>query len=748
MIRLTMSVYAALSALSLSAALYEEDFTTSDKLPPSIGTNGGRASLFTENGNWNRCGKLEIIRATTNKAGQVTVSASAWIGNEPGKNGFVVKPDTEYRFSLSVSGKADNVNVEFIEWTGPDTWKDMKQRPTTIGTVKVHATWNTLRGTFRTSAKAQRAALHLQLYSSQAYGPLRHRIGDYVLFDNVLIEESPKKDIAALAARLGTPFAVARVSPTDPMGLPFLPDALFDAAPEAFRLVAAVNETKALPIAVANLTDRPADYRLVLETDGEKDRVEQDMFYRYNGARGLRGFPTRQITIRHAVAIKDSDGENPGAVLDPLPKMDEAGTLTVPAREARLVWFDFDTTDVKPGVYAGHLRILPLLERGDWKSTGGFDNRTYVGPARDYPVELRVLPIELPKEPPIPYGYFQNAVTEPMFQLMYDLGMREAGISPYAFGFAREGAGTDFTKLRPNCERGLQNIRDELAWAKARGSKLTFFIGFSAYDSLGDVLAGRKFKDKAEHAEEFVRWLKAVKEILNGLGVPDSDWGVETWDEIVSSRIEEACAVHAKVKAALPSVRLFVTLGAQGIQNEGLEGLEKLAKVTDGWILWDYGYFSRPDHRAFFARERAAGKHVSHYTCSTKTGMLTSDRYRGYRQRSWLAAANKLTGHNLFWFSDAPGGYGAQDWKVVPWGQIAYRVFDEFIPSVRAFAYREGQTDLRYLEALRQIRKNDKETKEFLESAPRKVIYDYSHDRNMADKMRKEAAKRILNQEK
>jgi hypothetical protein len=300
--------------------------------------------------------------------------------------------------------------------------------------------------------------------------------------------------------------------------------------------------------------------------------------------------------------------------------------------------------------------VLPLSERGEWISTGGYDRSRYAGAAKDYPVTLEVLPISLPKDPPVPAGFFQLAQNEKMFEAMLSLGTREMGITPYAFGFVRTGAGTDFTRLTEGSRRRIANVRDVLGWAARRGVRLTWFIGFSAYRSLGGVLGERKFASREEHTAAFVEWIGAVKREMNALGIADDRYAVETWDEPEKEFADEMLAVHAAVKKAHPTVRLTVTLGAQGFP---FSAVERLVPLTDGWTLWDHGYFSREDHLDFIRRVLAEGKRVSHYTCSSGSGMMRGDRTRGYRHSAWMAAAYNLTGNDFFWFSDAPGGYGA-----------------------------------------------------------------------------------------
>jgi len=709
------------------------DFTDAKpNLAGDCASNGGKVELFTNRGNGNRCGRLVMGAAVTNKQGEVTQNASVWVGCADGKCGIAVKPDTTYRFSLELRGAASDVRVEYIEWTGPDVWRDMKSKATDVGRPKILPTWTRYQGTFKTGPKAQRAALHLQMYSSTAYSPLRHKPGDDVFFDNVVIEEQPMRDLAKLGAELGHPFAVARFRMTDAMTQPFVPETLFSKLPDSFRLVAVQNERKSLPLVLANLTDRPASYRVTVETCDDKELAKRDPAYAYIGRRGLAGFPSDQVEFRHSVAQKDADSAGAGTMLDALPKMDEACVVSIPAHDTRVVWFDFDTTGVAAGTYAGRLRVIPLMERGKWIAKGNFDIREYQGPMRDYPVELKVLPFSLPKEPPIPHGYFQSGINEGMFKAMLDLGMRESGVSPYDFHYG-------------NGDVTLDVIRDQLRYAREAGVHLTWFVGFSCYRSLSDVTGAKPYASSAEHIEAFVAWLKRVKAAFNGLGVDDADYLIETWDEPEVPYLEEMVAAHTRVKKELPTVRLCLTLGAQGM---GIEAMRRMAPLTDAWILWDYGYFERPDHLAFVHDQLAAGKHVAHYTCTTHASILRGSHYRSYRLRPWLGYLHGLSGHDLFWFSDAPGGYGAGDWKVAPWGELVYRSFDTFIPTVRSMCYREGQTDIKYLAMLKERLGSDSEVAAFLKEATVKTYCDYPHDASMADAVRRQAVELLLKKTK
>ena len=121
---------------------------------------------------------------------------------------------------------------------------------------------------------------------------------------------------------------------------------------------------------------------------------------------------------------------------------------------------------------------------------------------------------------------------------------------------------------------------------------------------------------------------------------------------------------------------------------------------------------------------------------------------RNYRKNAWFGEYHKLNGNMMFWFNDCYGGYGASDWKVAMGGGIAYRSFDEFMPSIRYMAMRQGMTDVKYLAKLREVAGNSPDAQKFLAGAPKRVVIDFGHDPSMPDKVREEAAELILKLQK
>ncbi|MBR2373744.1 MAG: hypothetical protein IKA87_05895, partial [Lentisphaeria bacterium] len=205
---LALTMFAAGAVLSLGAQnlVKNGDFNLyPKKLGPEFRTNGGAVSLFTEEYTWNRCGKLVISKIT--KSGKYeTFGSSCWIGGAYADNklpgGFKCKPNTTYDFSIDIKGTANSAGLSFTQWKkGGKLWSGCKSYPTTVGNFKVHKEWTNYKGSFTTKADAQNAALTITLWGNSKYGALKSKVGDYVLFDNIVIKERKRPVISADGAK-------------------------------------------------------------------------------------------------------------------------------------------------------------------------------------------------------------------------------------------------------------------------------------------------------------------------------------------------------------------------------------------------------------------------------------------------------------------------------------------------------------------------------------------------------------------
>lgn len=543
---------------------------------------------------------------------------------------------------------------------------------------------------------------------------------------DALAQQQMQEKYAGVADRK---FSLAVVSPVSNFAIPFIPDEIFQPA-EAIKVRAAVNEWKGVPVALANLTAEAAEYQVILETCGK-----------YNGEYGLEGFPKSQFTMRQAVRFKDSDKDVGSLRFDPLPEMNQACTVTVLPKEAGLIWLDFDTSGVAPGSYQGRLRVIPLSEPAKWESiNGAYWERKYTGFMQDIPFTLEVMPIELSRDPAIPMGFFQAADNENCFQLMLQLGTRNIGLSPWSFKFPVENGKLLADQSTDALREIDKTVSQHEEWARKYGVRLTYFIGFSAYNAFTQVFGVTRNAELARQL--WPQWVKAVDAYMNSLGVESERYVIETWDEPHPDKFPELLESHQLAKAVAPKVRLTLTLGAHILSAAQMTGL---ADLTDEWTLWSDGYFSRSEHLQLIKQLQQRGVLIRHYTCDTS---MRSSLPRRYRRNNWFGEYHQLDGNEMFHFADTYGGRGASDWKVTTGGGIVYKLFAEYLPSIRFMALREGMTDVKYLAKLRQLAPGNPEVEAFLASAARRVVVDFGHDPKMPDLVRKEAAELLLKLQK
>ena len=520
-------------------------------------------------------------------------------------------------------------------------------------------------------------------------------------------------------------FSVAPVPVTSDFAVPFLPAEIFD-PPETIRLTAAINERKALPVAIANLADRAEDYVVLLET-AEKPLV---------GAFGLKGFPADRITVRKALRMKDSNGKEPTLRLDPLPTMDLANTVTVPPKEAGLVWFDFDTTDVPAGRYAGRLRVIPLGGYGAFKQGKGYSNITYSGDMQDLPVELEVRPITLPRRAAIPTGFFMAGLTEEAFGYQAQLGAEYFNVSPWSFSYERTPEGDlDLDRPTAKAQELAETVRKHLRWGEALGFRTKFLVGYSAVYVFHNLYNPKK--DPAKDARLWPQYVKGIQKLMNSCGVPDTDYALETYDEPPADDYAGIRAFHEAAKKVAPTMRLEITLGHRKMT---IEELRRLGEVTDEWIVWD-SYFTTAGYAELFREQAALGKTIRHYECDTspRAGL---DTY--FRKKAWFGEKHRLHGNCMYQFHDQQGGIGGRDFKTPTTGGIGYFVYGRFIPSIRFMAFREGVTDMKYFARLREIAPGDKAVEAFVADAVNRALGTRKHDPAEPDRLRERAAQMIL----
>ena len=749
---------AALLAVALGAALAVQaadnlvvngDFSDEAMFRKECRCPSGKLTLGVEDATWNRFGRVEVTEAVDNRAKGTKVTVCRMrVGVDPktGKAGFPVVPGEVYEYSAELKGRAYNAFVSVYAWR--EDGDESRAKPLPLAVPRIDGltdAWTAVKGTFQVPAGMTRASVSFSLWWDTVWGPERIRVGDWLGVDNVSVRLR-KGHVAAFAKAYGKPFVAVPVPVTVDARVPFVPEEIYAPVSNiAFR--AAVNERTALPIAVANLTDRFEEYRVILETtDPGRELVPMSNPpppSACNGSFGLNGFPADQIVQRRGVVVKDTEEDRDLRRIDPLEKTGEARAIAVPPQEAGLVWFDFDTAGVKPGRYAGRLRVIPLSEPMKRTSLGNYNRNKYEGAMQDVPVELTVLPIELPKDPVAPGGFYGNAASREMFREMLAMGAREFQVSTWAFRFDQDAEGNlkgDPQDYRPYCSDARAVIRDHLRWAAEADAKIRFFVGYSCYTTFCTI---QRLKPGSEQSLRlWPQWVKAVTRFMNAQGLSDADYALELWDEPKRATDFEILKTTARLAAeAAPTACRLVTFHHNPWTNEDLDAL---FPYLNGWIFYD-GKFLRESATRYadvFAKIARRGDLFSHYTCSTR---MQEDLDREFRQNAWVAAAHGLNGNHIYQVIEASGGPGAPNWKTKQNGGLLYRSFGDFLPSLRSLALRRGVEDVKYLKVLQDVGKDSPEAQAFLKDAAWRVVRNPSGgDRRLADRVRDEAARLTL----
>lgn len=520
------------------------------------------------------------------------------------------------------------------------------------------------------------------------------------------------KQAAALKKAGKAPFAAARFSPVHGFAQPLeiTAEALLD-PDRTIELTALVNEHKVLPLAILNRTGKTETYRIVVRNTDPKDEIDR------NGLDG--GFDG--ITLREALSVKDSDAAGAGRIFDPLPKMNEAQTLTVEPGAVRLCWITFDCR--KAGTFRGVIRIIPLGEPAQMK------RYHYSGKMQDYPLTLKVLDHAL--KPLRTDGFWgPSQVSENFFRAHQDIAPGEIMLSPWMFSSIRfDGQGN----VTGRSDKLAERIRTWHGWFKNRRTspKIKFVVAYSVYDTM---VRANLPKNIPAHSplcmKAFQNYLHAVAEVMREAGVPGDEYAFELVDEPRGKYFERHLTLAKAAREALPNGIFFMTWAPKnfGYTPEMIRKFLPYVKHH----LFHYLLLNDPQYQTLFKEIRQSGGHYGHYVCSTS---MREDLHRYYRLTGWKGARIGAEYYHVYILCEIPWGLpGPTNWKLASHGGLLLRTGDNAIPTIRSEALREGYTDLRYLELL-----NDPD---FTREAIEKVMTN-QHDPAVPEQIRAEVIRRL-----
>ena len=527
-------------------------------------------------------------------------------------------------------------------------------------------------------------------------------------------ERSEAQKIAdALQAKLDffrtAKFLCAPVNITDDFSVPYMPDALFNKL-DKIELAAAVNEIKPLPFAIYNNTDKTAVYRVTVELPREK------AFDWHDGEL----FPG--VTYYEALRIRDNV-KGTSAIYDALSEMNKVRTVTVPAGECTLVWFDFNTKDLKPGKYNARIRIIPLTGAGEFSKRGyGHGNLNYRGDMKDIPLEFTIYDFALAEDPLMVANYFAEPINPEAIKLGGDAGMRICALNTWGFRFPLKDG-----KFELTAPIALQRIKRVKACGYNR-----FWVGYSAAHVFVQLYGKKNMK-------YFGEWVKAIEQFLIKNDVRPEECFIEIYDEPPPGKMAEIIENLKAARGAVTRLKISMTLGARIMSPQNME---LMAPYVDDWVLWRSGYFSDPGHLKFIREQQKKGVTFGHYTCATS---IRASLDKNFRRNAWFGAYQNLDYNNMY---QGNSNLANNAWKSNGGEALLYINGSGAVPSIRFMAVRQGMTDVKYLDKLKTGFKDSAEAQAFLKTAAKRVVVDFAHDPATADKVRSEAAQLILKLQK
>jgi len=507
------------------------------------------------------------------------------------------------------------------------------------------------------------------------------------------------------------PFLAARFPVTHGFSLP-LEISKKELITEPIELTALVNEHKVLPFAIANRSKKSETYRIVVRNTDPKEEIDDN---------GLdHGFTS--ITLREALIVKDSDAPEAGRIFDPLPKMNEAQTLTIPSGEVGLVWISFDCTS--PGSYTGLIRVIPLSEPALVK------RHQYIGEMRDYPLSLNVLPYIL--EPVRAQGsWAKSYVTKSLFKLHQELAPSELMVCTWSLSFRFDEKGNVINQL-PDLAKKIRSWHGLFKQFDSN-PKLKFAIGYSAYDIMVRAHLNKAIQaDSPECVHAFKNYLRACDALMREAGVPEEEYAFELFDEPRGENFDRDLAVAKAAREALPTGNLLITWPPRNFAYTPDMIRQFMPYVN--YHLFHHLLLPDPEFMKVIEEvKQTPGSHYGYYVCSTS---MRESLHRYYRLVGWKGLQTAAEFYHIYTFCEGPWGtLGATNWKAAAKGGLALRAGDLAIPTIRSEAAREGFTDVQYLELL-----NDPE---FIRKAVKEVVEEASHDPRIPDQIRSKVIQRL-----
>ena len=539
-----------------------------------------------------------------------------------------------------------------------------------------------------------------------------------------------------LKALRSQPFVLAQVPPHVDAEIPFMPDELYDPQ-KTFSAKAAGNERMFIAVALANMTDETEEYRAILTCGLERPNPWNEIPVTAFGMKRDDGhrYPGEKVTIYRAGRYRDADTPGHGKRFDPLTPLTGLSSVTVAAKETGLLWIEFDTHGVEPGVYRGDLVVTPL-SAGCFR---GAKNGIIDDDSKVVPVVFEVRPFALPEPSDMALFSVARAYSEYTIDFLKKYHETRYMLTPWNFEADFDAEGRLVRRRpRPWTVPQLKLLADNVPKIHDH-PRLS--VCYASYRHFRDEISKKqpyKFNTEA-YWRAYREWVRYVDDVIVSNGVARDDYvfelldepqlGSEGWNKFTREEVKRAVA---ETKSALPGCKIYI---ASGVDNF----FEVVQDKVDEWC-----FYQNNDRHYPIAREWAKkpGKKPTEYDCNTS---MRISPYRYYRMLPWKAAAAGGDFTVIFQFIFQTPYLSI---RKTPYGEYAYDTGREIIPSLRGENLYLGLEDIRYLKLLEKISVGDsdaaKRGRAFVTFALKDVPFTRPHDFAAAEEFREKASALIV----
>lgn len=413
---------------------------------------------------------------------------------------------------------------------------------------------------------------------------------------------------------------------------------------------------------------------------------------------------------------------------DGISRMNEAGIISVPAFETKMLWLDVKTM-LPPGIYKWELECVPTLSRDARKK---------------FHVEIEVLDYEFPKQLRAesfgfgPYLFsFAEGKRDAYFKVWreHHLNMicQGMGIQPKAIQFDKASGKIIISEKPEDYEMDEEWLLEhDFRWFYSYGSYRPFIAELAKYGKKLNIF-------DAEFRELFGKYLRNWSDSLKKRKIPFDRFFIEVQDEPTPEIYDEYVAAGKFMKKTVPEMTIFGTIPTWIDQA----ALERFKDFITLWVPWEPRLTERESGKAELEFYKKTSNRFMPYLCAInlpQANMQTYCRFRGMRSflmgTDWFSQWGFNSWRNNEWFPDNQ----KDSWNSF----MFYHGTNGPIVCPRMEAFREAVEDLHILLEAKEILKNrqDAELTELIAEKTLKAVMQ-SDDANRILEWRTDMLRRL-----